>query len=72
MLGLALSVASTVVLLRALMDGDLLDAIHGRIAVGWLIVEDLFTILVLILLPILAVPLGGVAADHAADGPNSG
>ncbi|MFN8514801.1 MAG: cation:proton antiporter [Chloroflexia bacterium] len=68
-LGLSLSVASTVVLLRALLDGDLLDAIHGRIAVGWLIVEDLFTILVLILLPILAVPLGGHAADHAANGP---
>jgi CPA2 family monovalent cation:H+ antiporter-2 len=68
-LGLSLSVASTVVLLRALLDGDLLDAIHGRIAVGWLIVEDLFTILVLIILPILAVPLGGHAADHAAEGP---
>jgi CPA2 family monovalent cation:H+ antiporter-2 len=68
-LGLSLSVASTVVLLRALLDGDLLDAIHGRIAVGWLIVEDLFTILVLIFLPILAVPLGGHAAAHAAGGP---
>ena len=67
-LGLALSVASTVVLLRALIDGDLLDAIHGRIAVGWLIVEDLFTILVLILLPVVAVPLGGVALGGSAAG----
>jgi monovalent cation:H+ antiporter-2, CPA2 family len=68
-LGLALSVASTVVLLRALLNNDMLDAIHGRIAVGWLIVEDLFTILVLILLPILAVPLGGVATGATGVGP---
>jgi CPA2 family monovalent cation:H+ antiporter-2 len=57
--GLAISVASTVVLLRALMEHDALDTIHGRIAVGWLIVEDLFTVLVLVLLPALSVSLGG-------------
>jgi CPA2 family monovalent cation:H+ antiporter-2 len=57
-------VASTVVLLRALTEGDLLETIHGRVAIGWLIVEDLFTVIVLVLLPALAVPLGG----HAADG----
>jgi K+:H+ antiporter len=68
-LGLALSVASTVVLLRALLDENMLDTIHGRIAVGWLIVEDLFTILVLILLPVLAVSLGGTALHGAAGGP---
>ncbi|MGI8830200.1 MAG: cation:proton antiporter [Candidatus Limnocylindria bacterium] len=53
-LGLALSVASTVVLLRALMERNALDTIHGRAAVGWLIVEDIFTVLVLVLLPSFA------------------
>ena len=53
-LGLAISVASTVVLLRALMEGDLLETTPGRIAVGWLIVEDLLTVLALVLLPVMA------------------
>jgi monovalent cation:H+ antiporter-2, CPA2 family len=53
-LGLAISVASTVVLLRALMENDLLETTPGRIAVGWLIVEDLLTVLALVLLPVLA------------------
>jgi monovalent cation:H+ antiporter-2, CPA2 family len=57
--GLALSVASTVVLLRALEDRGQLDSFNGRIAVGWLVVEDLVTVLVLVLLPALAGPLGG-------------
>ena len=57
--GLALSVASTVVLLRALEDRGQLDTFNGRIAVGWLVVEDLVTVLVLVLLPALAGPLGG-------------
>jgi CPA2 family monovalent cation:H+ antiporter-2 len=57
--GLCLSVASTVVLLRALEDRGLLDSADGRIAVGWLVVEDLFTVLVLVLLPALSVSLGG-------------
>jgi monovalent cation:H+ antiporter-2, CPA2 family len=52
--GLALSVASTVVLLRALQERHLLDSEWGRIAVGWLIVEDLAMVLVLVLLPALA------------------
>jgi CPA2 family monovalent cation:H+ antiporter-2 len=55
--GLALSVASTVVLLRALEDQRLLDSKRGRIAVGWLIVEDLVMVLVLVLLPGLATAL---------------
>lgn len=50
--GLCLSVASTVVLLRALEDRGLLDSIDGRIAIGWLVVEDLVTVLVLVLLQI--------------------
>lgn len=57
--GLALSVASTVVLLRALQERDLLDSPQGRIAVGWLIVEDLAMVLTLVLLPALAGPLAG-------------
>jgi CPA2 family monovalent cation:H+ antiporter-2 len=52
--GLCLSVASTVVLLRALEDRNWLDTYPGRVAVGWLIVEDLFTVLILVLLPALA------------------
>ena len=57
--GLSLSVASTVVLLRALEDRGIVDSADGRIAVGWLIVEDLVTVLALVLLPALAGPLGG-------------
>ena len=60
--GLALSVASTVVLLRALEERGMLDFPDGRIAVGWLIVEDLFTVAVLVALPALAGPLGVAAA----------
>lgn len=52
--GLALSVASTVVLLRALQERRLVETERGRIAVGWLIVEDLATVLALVLLPALA------------------
>ena len=52
--GLCLSVASTVVLLRALEDRNLLDSHAGHVAVGWLIVEDLFTVVILVLLPAFA------------------
>jgi CPA2 family monovalent cation:H+ antiporter-2 len=57
--GLCLSVASTVVLLRALEERNAVDSPNGRIAVGWLIVEDLFTVLALVMLPALAGALGG-------------
>jgi len=57
--GLALSVASTVVLLRALAERDTLKSADGQIAVGWLVVEDLITVLALVLLPALAGVLGG-------------
>jgi CPA2 family monovalent cation:H+ antiporter-2 len=60
--GLALSVASTVVLLKALEGLGAIDSINGRIAVGWLIVEDLAMVLALVLLPALAGALGGSAA----------
>lgn len=52
-LGFAISIASTVVLLRSLMDNKLLNTPHGQVAVGWLVLEDLATILILVLLPIL-------------------
>ena len=61
--GLALSVASTVVLLRAMEDRRLLETRRGRIAVGWLIVEDLVMVVALVLLPALAESLGEGAND---------
>ncbi|HVR29682.1 MAG TPA: YbaL family putative K(+) efflux transporter [Thermoanaerobaculia bacterium] len=64
--GLALSVASTVVLLKALESRGLLDTINGRIAVGWLVVEDLAMVLVLVLLPSFSAFMGGDAAPAAA------
>ncbi|HEX6000074.1 MAG TPA: YbaL family putative K(+) efflux transporter [Hyphomicrobiaceae bacterium] len=63
--GLALSVASTVVLLRALQQRRLVETQRGRIAVGWLVMEDFATILALVLLPTLA----GVLRDSAASSP---
>jgi len=63
--GLALSVASTVVLLRALEAQGRLNSGDGRIAVGWLLVEDLAMVLTLVLLPALAGPLGGRTMDSA-------
>ncbi|MEN9934359.1 MAG: hypothetical protein RLZZ387_938 [Chloroflexota bacterium] len=52
-LGLAISIASTVVLLRGLMDNGLLSTAAGQVAVGWLVLEDLATVLILVLLPAL-------------------
>jgi CPA2 family monovalent cation:H+ antiporter-2 len=70
MLGLSLSVASTVVLLKALEERNVLTTVNGRIAIGWLIVEDLVMVLALVLLPAFADALGaqgGVAAHAAGD-----
>jgi CPA2 family monovalent cation:H+ antiporter-2 len=53
-LGLAITIASTVVLLRNLMDEGLLTTTHGQAVVGWLVVEDLITVLILVLLPALS------------------
>ncbi|HET9031485.1 MAG TPA: YbaL family putative K(+) efflux transporter [Dokdonella sp.] len=61
--GVCLSVASTVVLLRALEERRLLETRRGRIAIGWLIVEDLLMVLVLVMLPPLAGLLGGDSAE---------
>ncbi len=63
--GISLSVASTVVLLKALEGRGLLESANGRIAVGWLVVEDLAMVLVLVLLPVLAPSLGGKASESA-------
>jgi CPA2 family monovalent cation:H+ antiporter-2 len=52
-LGLAISIASTVVLLRGLMDHGLLNTTHGQVAVGWLVLEDLATVIILVLMPAL-------------------
>jgi CPA2 family monovalent cation:H+ antiporter-2 len=62
--GIAISVASTVVLVRVLVDNNVLDSPQGHIAVGWLIVEDIFTVLALVALPALA----NVGGDGAGQG----
>jgi len=64
--GLALSVASTVVLLRALESRGVLASTNGQIAVGWLVVEDLAMVLVLVLLPALSGSLGGTGQEEGA------
>lgn len=66
--GLALSVASTVVLLRALQERRLVETGRGKIAVGWLIVEDLAMVLALVLLPALSGVLGGEAPASTTAG----
>ncbi len=65
--GLSLSCASTVVLLKALGDRGLLESVNGKIAVGWLLVEDLVMVLALVLLPATVVLLGGQALEGAHD-----
>ncbi|WP_434478756.1 cation:proton antiporter domain-containing protein [Gemmatimonas sp.] len=66
--GLSLSVASTVVVLRVLEDRNLLDSVDGRIAVGWLVVEDLFVVIALVLLPAVLEAVGGSASGGASHG----
>lgn len=66
-LGLAISVASTVVLLRVLEANGTLDSPVGRVAVGWLVVEDLIMVVALVLLPALADPLGGRPPSEGGD-----
>jgi CPA2 family monovalent cation:H+ antiporter-2 len=61
--GLSLSVASTVVVMRALQDRRLAESDRGRIAIGWLVVQDLLTVLVLVLLP----PLSGLLKGGAVE-----
>lgn len=67
--GISLCVASTVVVLRTLEDRGMMDAVDGRIAVGWLIVEDIVVVLVLVLLPVFLPALeGGGGSGAAPDG----
>ncbi len=67
--GLALSVASTVVLLRAMQERRLLPTSEGRIAIGWLIIEDLFMVATLVLLPPMAELLVAVESGDGASAP---
>ena len=70
-MGLGLAVASTVVLLRVLTDANMVDTVHGHVAVGWLVVEDIVTVLALVLLPSLGVllaPGAGGAAGAVTSG----
>ncbi len=62
-LGMAMAVASTVVLMRVLMDADILSSPQGHVAVGWLIVEDIFTVVLLVVIPAL-----GTGGDAHPDG----
>ena len=63
--GVALSIASTVVLLRALEQKGILDTADGRMSLGWLIVEDLATVLLLVVLPALVRPASSGAGEPA-------
>ena len=63
-LGMSMAVASTVVLLRVLMDRGMLSTSHGHAAVGWLLVEDVFTVLALVFVPMIAI--SGVAEEAEA------
>src|SRR4051812_36772830 len=65
-LGMAMAVASTVVLIRVLTDNRALDTQAGTVAVGWLIVEDILTVIVLVILPALGTP--DAADAHGAAG----
>jgi CPA2 family monovalent cation:H+ antiporter-2 len=65
-LGMALSVASTVVLLRVLLDKGILNTPQGHAAVGWLIVEDIFTVLALVVVPIIGTMTGEAAGAASA------
>jgi len=65
--GLSLSVASTVVLLRALQDRNMINSSDGRIAIGWLVVEDLLMVLTLVLLPALTGVIGGTVPSNSGN-----
>lgn len=65
-IGMAMAVASTVVLMRVLMDSDSLSTREGHVAVGWLIVEDVFTVILLVIIPVLGTAPAG--DPHAPSG----
>ena len=66
-LGMAMAVASTVVLLRVLLDRNMLGTVHGHVAVGWLIVEDIMTVLLLVMVPLFAIDESASPTAAAAD-----
>ncbi|MCC6228883.1 MAG: cation:proton antiporter [Phycisphaerales bacterium] len=66
-LGMAMAVASTVVLLRVLIDKGMLNSSHGHVAVGWLIVEDILTVLVLVMVPVFSTSDSSAAPAQGAD-----
>lgn len=66
-LGMAMAVASTVVLLRVLLDRSMLNTSHGHVAVGWLIVEDILTVLALVLVPMFAIDDPATTSAAAAE-----
>lgn len=68
-IGMAMAVASTVVLMRVLMDADALDSPPGHVAVGWLLVEDIFTVIVLVLIPVLGNGDGSATLDLSVFAP---
>jgi len=68
-IGMAMAVASTVVLMRVLMDADALDSPQGHVAVGWLIVEDIFTVILLVVVPVLGSAPGDSAHPAAPASP---
>jgi CPA2 family monovalent cation:H+ antiporter-2 len=65
-IGMAMAVASTVVLMRMLMDADILHSSQGHIAVGWLVVEDIFTVVLLVVIPVLGSQYG-VGTSHGIE-----
>ncbi|HKQ49714.1 MAG TPA: cation:proton antiporter [Phycisphaerae bacterium] len=65
-IGMAMAVASTVVLMRVLMDADALNSPQGHVAVGWLIVEDIFTVILLVLIPVLGQSSESAAVEGGA------
>ncbi len=72
LLGIALSVASTIVLLRTLADYGWLETPYGKVAVGWLVFEDLVTVAILVLLPVVAAPAAGVHVGESRVGDRQG
>ncbi|HYO09059.1 MAG TPA: cation:proton antiporter [Tepidisphaeraceae bacterium] len=71
-LGMAMAVASTVVLIRVLTDHRQLDTQAGHVAVGWLIVEDILTVIVLVLIPVLGSGAAGAGGVDGGDGGSGG
>ncbi len=65
-LGIAASVASTVVLTRTLLDHEMFESVHGHIAIGWSVLDDIFTVLILVTLPAIAASTYGAPGQGAA------